>query len=153
MLLNCGVGGDSWESPLDSKEIKRIHPKGNQSWIYIGKTDAEIEAPILWPPDAKSRLIRKDLDDGKDRRREKGTTEDAVVEWHLWFNGHEFEQAPGDGEGQGSLVCCSPWVAKSRIWLSDWTREMRQHLDMAILLKLCQTLPKLNLNLTSVQTI
>ena len=145
---------ETLESPLDYKKITPVNPKGNQFWIFIRRTDAEIEAPTLWPPDAKSWLIRKDLDDGKDwRREEKGTTEDAVVEWHLWFDGHEFEQAPGDGEGQGSLVCCSPWVAKSRIWLSDWTTEMRQYLDMAILLKLCQTWPKLNLNLTSVQTI
>ena len=95
-------------SPLDCKEIKPINPKRNQSWIFIGRTDAEAEALILWPPDAKSQLIRKDLDTGKDRRKEeKGMTEDEMVWWHHWLDGHEFEQAPGD-DGQGSLVCCSP---------------------------------------------
>ena len=96
------------ESPLDWKEIKPVNPKGNQPWIFIGRTDAEAAAPILWPPDAKSRLIRKDLDAGKDRREEKGTTEDKMVGWHHWLNGPEFEQALGDSEGQGGLVCCSP---------------------------------------------
>ena len=99
------------ESPLDSKEIKPVNPKGNQSWIFIGRTDAE--APILWPPDANSWLIRKDPDSGKDwRQEEKGTTEDEMVGWHHWHNGHEFEQALGDGERQGCLAYCSPWVAK-----------------------------------------
>ena len=98
------------ESPLDCKEIQPVHPKGNQSWIFIGRTDAEAEASIFWPPDAKSRFIGKDPDAGKDwRREEKGTREDEMVGWHLWFDGHEFKQAPGDGEGQGSLACCSPW--------------------------------------------
>ena len=101
MLLNCGVGEDSWES-LGYKENKSVNPKGNQSWIFIGRTDAEAEAPILWPPDGKSRFIRKDPDAGKDwRQEEKGMTEDEIV-----------EQAPGDGEGQGSLACCSPWGHK-----------------------------------------
>ena len=86
------------ESPLDSKEIKSVHLKGNWSWIFIRRTDAEAEAPILWPPDAKIWLIRKDPDAGKDlRQKEKGTTEDEMVVWHHWLNGHEFEQAPGDG--------------------------------------------------------
>ena len=94
------------ESALDSK-IKPVNPKGYQPWIFIGRTDAE--APIFWPPVAKSWLIRKDPDAGlKDWRQEKGMTEDEVIEWHHWLNGHEFEQAPGDDEGQGSLVCCSP---------------------------------------------
>ena len=107
------------ESPLDCKEIKTVNPKGNQPWIFFGRTDAEAEAPILWPPDVKSWLIIKDLDAGKDwRQEEKGKTEDEMVGWHHWLNGHEFEQAPGDGEGQGSLVCCSPWGCKE-IWLSD----------------------------------
>ena len=110
------------ESPLDCKEIKPIHPKGNQSWIFIGRTDAEVEAPIVWPPDVMSQLIRKDPDVGQDwRQEEKGATEDKMVRWHHWLNRHEFEQAPGDGEGQGSLACCSPWVAKSWTQLSDWT--------------------------------
>ena len=99
------------ESPLDCKEIKPVSPKGNQSWIFIGRTDAE--APILWPPDAMNRLIRKDPDAGKDWRQEKkGTTEDKMVGWHHQLNGHEFEQALRDGKGQGSLVCCSPWGHK-----------------------------------------
>ena len=101
------------ESPLDSKEIQLVHPKGNQSWIFIGKTDAEAESPILWPPDAKNWLIGKDPDDGKGwRQEEKGTTKDEMVGWHHWLHGHEFEQAPGVGDGQGSLVCCSPWHRK-----------------------------------------
>ena len=101
------------ESSLDSKEINLVHPKRNQPWISIGRTDAESEAPILWPPDAKSRLIRKDLDGGKDRRQEeKGTTEDEMVGWHHRLNGHEFEQTLGNGDGQGSLVCCCPWGRK-----------------------------------------
>ena len=95
------------ESPLDTKEIKPVNPKGNLSWIFIGRTGAK--APILWPPDAKSWLIRKDPDAGKDwMQKEKGMTEDEMVGWHHRHNGHEFEQALGDGEGQGSLVCCSP---------------------------------------------
>ena len=80
------------ESPLDSKEIQPVHPKGNQSWIFIGGTDAEAETPILWSPDVKNWLIWKDPDAGKDwRQEEKGTTEDEMVGWHHWLNGHEFE--------------------------------------------------------------
>ena len=97
------------ESPLDCKEIKPANPKGNQSWIFIGRADAEAEAPVLWPPDAKSRFIRKDSDAGKGWRQENRTTEDEMVEWHHWLNGHEFEQAPGDGKGQRSRACCSLW--------------------------------------------
>ena len=89
-LLNCGTGEDSWES-LDSKEIQPVHPKGNQSWIFIGRTDAEAETPILWPPDVKNGLIGKDPDAGKDWKLEKGTTEDEMVGWHHQLNGHEFE--------------------------------------------------------------
>ena len=112
------------ESPLDCKEIKPVHPKGNQSWIFIGRTDVEAEAPILWPPDAKSWLIRKDPDAGKDwRQEEKGTIEDEMVGWHHWLNGHEFEQAPGDGEGQGSLACCSPCGRKE----SDITERLNNN--------------------------
>ena len=95
------------ESPLDCKEIMPVNPKGNQPWLFTGRTDAE--APILWQSDAKSWLIRKDPDAGKDwRQEEKGMTQDEMVGWHHWLNGHEFEQAPGDGEEQRSLVCCSP---------------------------------------------
>ena len=97
-------------SPLDYKEIKPVNPKGNQPWLFIGRTDAEAETPILWPHDMKSWLIRKDPDAGKDwRQEEKGTTENKMVGWHHRLNGHEFEKALGDGEGQESLACCSPW--------------------------------------------
>ena len=112
MLWNCGAGEDSWQS-LNNKEIKPINPKGNQPWIFIGKTDAEAEAPIHCPPDAKSGLIGKDPDAGKDRsQEEKGMIEDEMVEWHHWLNGHEFKQALGNAEGQGGLVYCSPWGGK-----------------------------------------
>ena len=93
---------------MDSKEIKLVNPKGNQSWIFAGKTDTE--APIPWSFDTKSRLIGKDPDAGKDWRQEvKWATENEIVGWHHWLNGHEFEQTQGDSEGQGSLVCYSPW--------------------------------------------
>ena len=101
------------ESSLDCKEIKPVHPKGNQSWIFIGSTDAEAETPILWPPDAKNWLIWKDPDAGKDwRQEEMGMTEEEMVGWHHQLNGHEFEQAPGVGDGQENLTCCSPWGCK-----------------------------------------
>ena len=101
------------ENLLDCKEIKAISPNGNQSWIFIGGTDSEAEAPVLWPPDAKSQLTVKDLVIQKDRRQEeKGATEDQMVWWPHWPNGHEFEEALGDDEGQGSLECCSPWGFK-----------------------------------------
>ena len=95
------------ESPLDCKDIQPVNPKGNQSWIFIGTTDAE--APVLRPPDAKSQLIGKDPDAGKDWRQEKGTAEDEMVGWHHQLNGQEFENIPGDSEGQGNLWCCNPW--------------------------------------------
>ena len=108
------------ESPLDCKEIKPVNPKGNQYWIFIGKTDTE--APILWPPDAKSWLIEKDPDAGENwGQEEKVVTEDQMVGWHYWFNGHEFEQTTGDSDGQGSLVCWVHQVTKGWTWLSDWT--------------------------------
>ena len=101
------------ESPLDGKEIKPVNSTGNRPWIFIGRTDAGAKTPILWPLDAKNWLIEKDPGSGKDwRREEKGTTEDEMVGWHHRLDGHEFEQALGDGEGQGSLVCCSPWFCK-----------------------------------------
>ena len=97
------------QSPLDCKEIKPVNPKGDQPWIFIGRTDVEAKTPILWPPDVKNWLIRKDPDAGKDwRQEEKGTTEDEMVGWHHQLDGHEFGQAPGVGDGQGSLACCSP---------------------------------------------
>ena len=96
---------------LDCKKIKPVNPKGNQSWIFIGRTDAE--APILWPPDVKNRLTGKDPDAGKDwRQEEKGMTEDEMVGWHHQLYGREFERAPGVGDEQGSLECCSPWGHK-----------------------------------------
>ena len=128
MLLNCGVGEDSWESLCshllaDCKKIKPVNPKGNHSWIFIGRTDDEAEALTLWPPDVKSWLIRKDPDSGKDRRQEKKEmTEDEMVGWHHRLSGHEFEQAPGDGKGQGSLVCCSPWGHKESDTM-EWQRN------------------------------
>ena len=102
------------ESPLDSKETKPVNPKGNQFWICIGRTDTEAEVPILWPPDAKrkSQLIGKAPDARKDLKQEKGMTEDEMFGWHHWLNRHEFEQAPGDSKGQGSLVCCGLWGGK-----------------------------------------
>ena len=111
------------ESPLDSKEVKPVHPKGNPPWIVIGRTDAEAKAPIPWPPDAKSRLIGKDPDAGKDwGQEEKGTTEDEMVGWHHLLNGCEFEQTLGNSEGQGSLGCCSLWGHKesdTTEWLNN----------------------------------
>ena len=99
------------ESPLDREEITPVHPKGNQPWLFTGRTDAEAKAPILWPPDVKRWLIRKDPDAGKDwRQEEMGMTEDEMVGWH----GHEFEQTPGDGERQGSLAWYSPWGCRVR---------------------------------------
>ena len=101
------------ENPLDCKEIQPVHPKGDQSWIFIRKTDAKAETPILWPPDAKNWLIWKDPDAGRDwRQEEKGTTEDEMVGWHHWLNGHKFEQTLGGGGGQGGLACCSQWGCK-----------------------------------------
>ena len=108
------------ESPLDSKEIQPVHPKGNQSWMFIGRTDVEAETPILWPPDAKSWPIWKDPNAGKDwRQEEKGSTEDEMVVWHHRLDGHEFEQAPGVGDGQVGLECCSPWGVRH-----DWATEL-----------------------------
>ena len=93
------------ESPLDCKEIQPVNPKGNKSRIFIGRTDAEAETPVPWPPDAKNWLTGKDPDAGKDwRQEEKGMTEDEMVGWHYWLNGHELEQALGVGDWQGSLV-------------------------------------------------
>ena len=115
------------EGLLDCKEILPVHPKGDQSWIFTGRAEAEAETPILWPPDSKSWLICQDSDAGKDWRwEEKGTTEDETVGWHHWLDGHEFEQALGVGDGQGSLECCSPWGHKesdTTEWL-NWTELM-----------------------------
>ena len=111
------------ESPLDCKETQPINPKGNQSWIFIGRTDAE--APKFWAPDVKSWLTGKNPDAGKDwRREEKGTTEDEMVGGHHWLNAHEFEQTRGDGEGQRGLACCSPWGHKE----SNMTEQLKNNM-------------------------
>ena len=120
MLLNCGVGVDS-ESSLDCKEVQLVHPKGNQSWVFIGRSDAKAETPVLWPPHAKSWLIGKDFDAGRDWGKEaKGMTEDETAGWHHWLSGHEFEWTPGVGDEQGSLVCCDSWGGKE----SDTTERL-----------------------------
>ena len=111
------------ESPWDSKEVKPVRPKGNQPWIFTERTDIEAETPILWPSDAKSKLIGKDPNAGKDWGQEKGLTGDEMVGWHHRLNGHEFEQAPGDSEGEGSLVCYSPWISKSQ---TPWGTKQQQ---------------------------
>ena len=115
------------ESPLNCKEIQPVHPKGDQSWVFIGRTDAEAETPTLWPPDAKSWLIRKDPDAWKDwGREEKGMTEDEMVGWHHRLDGHEFGWTLGVGDGQGGLACCGSWGCKEsdktdwRNWLTLW---------------------------------
>ena len=106
----------------DCKEIQPVHPKGDQSWVFIGRTDVEAQTPILWPPDAKGWLILKDPDAGKDwGQEEKGTREDEMVGWHHQHNGHGFGWTLGVGDGQGGLVCCGSWVTKSRTRLSNWT--------------------------------
>ena len=145
------------ESPLDCKEIKAVKSKGNQPWLFIGSTDFEAEVTIFWPLDVKSWLIVKDPDAGKDwRQEEKGMTEDEMVGWHHWFKEHEFQQTPGDCEGQGSLAYRSPWSHKeldtteqlnnkdkyNRILLSHIKNEIMlfaaawMHLEIIILMKL-----------------
>ena len=117
----------SLESPLDCKEMKPVNPKGNQPWIFIERTDAEAEAPILWPPYAKSWLIWKDPDPGKDGgQEEKGTTEEEMAGWHHWLDGRESEWTPGVGDGQGGLACCDSWGHKEldmTEWL-NWTEAI-----------------------------
>ena len=108
------------ESPLDCKEVQPVHPKGDQSWVFNGRTDVEAETPKLWPPDAKNWLLWKDPDAGKDWKwEEKGMTEDKMVRWHHWLNGHESEYTPGVGDVQGGLVCCSPWGRKES-GMTEW---------------------------------
>ena len=110
------------ESPLNCKEIQPVHHKGDQSWVFIGRTDAEAETPILWPPDAKSWLIWKHPDAGKHWvQEEKGMTEDEMVGWRYWLDGHESELTLGVSDGQGGLVCCSPWGHKE---LLDMTEQL-----------------------------
>ena len=100
------------ESPLDCKEIQPVHPKGDQSWVFIGRTDAEAETPIIGPPDVKNWLILKDPEAGKEWRQEKGTPEDEMAGLHHRLDGHEFESTPGVGDGQGGLACCDSWGHK-----------------------------------------
>ena len=120
MLLNCGVGEDSWEF-LDCKEIQLAHSKGDQSWVFIGRTDAKAETLILWSPHSKSWFIEKDPDAGKDwGQEEKGTTEDEMAGWHHWLDRHEFGWTPGIGDGQGGLACCNSWGRKE----SDMTERL-----------------------------
>ena len=119
MLLNCGIEEDSWES-------HGLQGDQTQFWVFIGRTDAEAEAPILWPPDAKSQLIRKEPDAGKEwMQEEKGTAKIDMVERHHWLNVHEFEQVLGDGKEQGGLACCSPWGCKEL----DTTEQLNKKND------------------------
>ena len=120
MLLNCGVREDSWES-LGLQGDPPVHPKGDQSWVFIGRTDAEAETPILWPPHVKSWLIGKDPDAGRDRGQEqKGTKEDEIAGWLHRLDGHEFGQTPGTGDGQEGLACWDSWGCKE----SDTTERL-----------------------------
>ena len=121
MLSNCGTLQKTLESPLDCKEIQPVNPKGNRSWIFIGRIDVEAEIPILWPPEGKNWLIWKDPDAGKDwGQEEKGTTEDEMVGWHHQLNGHGFGWTPGVGDGQGGLACWGSWGRKE----SDTTERL-----------------------------
>ena len=113
------------ESPLDCEEIKSVNPKGNQPWILIERTDAEAEAPILWLPDVNSWLIGKDPDAGEDWRQKERATGDEMAGWHHQCNEHELRQTLGDGEGQGGLVCCSPWDCKQWTQLGNWKTSVR----------------------------
>ena len=115
------------ESPFNSKKIKPVNPNGNQSWIFIGRTDAEAEAPILWPPDVKSWLTGKDSDAGRDwGQEEKGVTQDEMAGWHHWLNGHESEWTSGTGDGQGGLVCCDSWGRKE-LDTTEWLNKPKKH--------------------------
>ena len=127
------------ESPLDCKEIQPVQPKGDQSWVFIGETDAEAETPILWPPHEKSWLIGKDPDARKDwGQEEKGMTEDEMVEWHHWLNGHGFEWTPGVGDGQEGLACHGSWGRKESDMTEglNWT-ELKRHSDSETTIKKC----------------
>ena len=120
VILSCGVGEDSWES-------QPVHPKGDQSWVFTGRIDVEAETPIVWPPDAKSWIIWKDPDAGKDwGQEEKGTTEDEMAGWHRRLDGYGFGWTPGVDDGQGGLACCDSWSHKEldmTEWL-NWTENV-----------------------------
>ena len=132
------------ESPLDCKEIQPVNPKGNQSWIFTGRTDAEAETPILWPPDVKNWLIWKDPDARKDWRwEEKGMTEDEIVGWRHWLNGCEFKQTLGDSEGRRSLVCCTPW--RCRVGLDLVTKQQQIIFQILFLFRLLQNIEQSSL--------
>jgi len=137
------------DSPLDCKEIQQVHPKGDQSWVFIGKTDVEAETPILWPSDVKSWLIWKDPDAGKDwGQEEKGMTEDKMAGSHHQVNGHEFEQTLRDDAGQGSLACCNPWGCQNETRLNNNKLSVPQsHLNT----RAWPPLPLINLELLTVQ--
>ena len=133
MLLHCGLE-KNLESPLVCKEIQPVHPKGDRSWLFIGRTDVEAETPIFWSPHVKSWLIRKDPDAGKDwGQEEKGTTEEEMVGWHHQLNGHGFWWTPGVGGGYGGLACCGSWGCKE----SDTTERLNW---LIIVLKLQELL-------------
>ena len=118
------------ESPLGCKEIQPVHPEGDQSWVFIGRTDAEAEAPILWPPDGKSWLVGKDPDAGKDwGQEEKGTTEDEMAGWHHRLSGHGFGWTPGGGDGQGGLVFCGSWGRRVG---HDWAAELNWYKQLCL---------------------
>ena len=138
MLLNCGVGEDSWES-LGLQGDPTVHSKEDQSWDFFGRNDAQAETPVLWPPHAKSWLIGKDSDAGRDwGQEEKGTTEDEMAGWHHWLNGHAFEWTPGVGDGQGGLVYCNSQGRKGSDvteWL-NWTEPKKIYRFIAIPIKL-----------------
>ena len=150
MLLNCGVGEDSWQS-LDCKEVQPVHPKGDQTWVFIGRTDAKAETPVLWPPDVKSWLIGKDPDSGRDwGQEEKGTTEDEMAGWHHWLNGHEFwvnsgswwwTGRPGMLQFMGSQRVGRDWATEQ-----DWTKLFiikRELVNWGISDSWCYTLIKI----------
>ena len=128
------VLGKTLESPLDCKEIQPVHSEGDQPWDFFGRKDAKAETPVLWPPYAKSWLIGRDSDAGRDwGQEEKGMTEDEMAGWHHWLNGHEFGWTPGVGDGPGGLACCNSWGPKE----SDTTERLNwtEHMRMNILLR------------------
>ena len=134
MLLNCVIGEDSWES-LGQQGDQPVHSKGDLAWVFFGRTDAKAETPVVWPPHAKSWLIGKDSDAGRDwGQEEKGTTEDKMVGWHHQLNGYGFLRTPGVGDGQGGLACCGSWGHKKSDTTEglNWTRTLQL---MAQLLK------------------
>ena len=128
MHLNCSVGQDSWES-LRLQEIQLVHSKGDQPWDFFGRNNATAETPALWPSHAKSWLIGKDSDAGRDRgQEEKGMTEDEMAGWHHWLDGRESEWTPGVGDGQGGLACCDSWGRKE----SDTTERFSSNCDLRL---------------------